>query len=78
MFDCDERSGSLNERRCFDPEAIAFVASCDHVAVFWSEVPQSIGTYSSPDATDPPGVDPQLYAQLIEVPLKALVRDGSL
>jgi hypothetical protein len=76
IFDCDDRSGSLNDRRCVEPELIA-----DRAVSLQSPVdfkPQSMGTNSAPDTKVPPGVIPQLYTQLIPFPAKARVKEGSL
>lgn len=76
MFACPLKSGSLNDRRCVEPEAIA-----DLAAAFQPDVdfkPQSMGTNSRPDRMVPPGALPQLYAQLIPAPAKAFVSEASL
>jgi hypothetical protein len=76
MFDCVLKSGSLKDRRCVEPEAIA-----DLAAAFQPDVdfrPQSMGTNSRLDRIVPPGALPQLYAQVIPVPAKAFVSEASL
>jgi hypothetical protein len=75
-FDCEGRSGSLKERRCFEPDEIARAAVVFHEEVLFR--PQSIGTNSNPDRIAPSGELPQLYAQVIPLPSKALVRAASL
>ena len=60
MFDCEPRSGSLKDRKCDAPDALA-VSSQPEVEL----KPQSMGTYSAPETRVPPAVWPQLYAQLI-------------
>lgn len=76
MFDCVGKSGSLKDRRCVEPEAMA-----DWAAEFQPDSncrPQSMGTYSTPDTRLPPGELPQLYAQVIPRPEKASVSEASL
>src|SRR2546423_11420780 len=70
MFACVDRSGSLKDRRCEEPEAIAAFAAASQPEVCWR--PKSIGTYSAPETIVPRGALSQLYAQLIPLPAKAL------
>ncbi len=54
-MDWEARSGSLKERRCLEPEAMAAEAALCQLLVWPDCVPQSMGTYSK--ALERPGVD---------------------
>jgi hypothetical protein len=51
IFDWDGSSGSLKERRCFEPDEIERLAAVFHEEVY--SRPQSIGTNSNPDRIIP-------------------------
>lgn len=60
MLDWVSRSGSLKERRCFEPDLIADEAAAAQGPVNSSLRPQSMGTYSKELGTVPVGDWPQL------------------
>lgn len=78
-FACEERSGSLKDMRCFEPEEMALEAAADQGDVNVLDMPQRRGTYSTPDTERPEEDEPQLYAQETwEEPLKGEAMEASL
>jgi hypothetical protein len=75
----DERSGSLKDIRCLEPDAIALEAAAAHGPVKLLAKPQRRGTYSMPETLRPDELEPQLYAQdTFDDPPKGETMDAAL
>jgi hypothetical protein len=55
-----ERSGSLKDMRCLEPEEIALEAAADHGPVKLLDMPQRRGTNSMPETLRPDELEAQL------------------